>query len=568
MRMKRKLILYMLVPFVFAIILLTFIFQIIANDEYESNVKKNLLINNGLIINTVNSGNVSDVRKLIEGGYKNSEIRTTYVEKSGVILYDSQNDSETMDNHKNRQEIVDARKKGVGFSKRYSKTEKKYMIYCASILNSGDFVRSSMACSTINAFEAGYIKYYAAIFLCTIIISVIISARISEIVIKPVKKLQYATSSIEKGDLNKRVSIYTNDEIGELACTFNKMADKLQYTINDSIDKKNRLETIMKSMDSGVIAVDNNFKIIMINPYAEKIFGIKENAINRKLINVIKNYDLEEAFKDMESEYKEIDVVYPVKRSLRVRTAKIANGEKTIGIVAVIQDVTNIKKLENIRSEFVANVTHELKTPLTSIKGFAETLKFVDDNETKNRFLDIINDESERLTRLINDILLLSDMESSKSLKKEDVDVNHIIKDVCDMMRASADKKNIKIEITGNTVPSFSGDCDRFKQMILNLVDNAVKYSGNGKIVRINKEVDNEKLTISVADNGIGIPTKHLGRLFERFYRVDKARSRSQGGTGLGLAIVKHIVLGFGGKIDVQSEVGKGTEFTVTIPYI
>ena len=219
-----------------------------------------------------------------------------------------------------------------------------------------------------------------------------------------------------------------------------------------------------------------------------------------------------------------------------------------------------------MRSQFVANVSHELKTPLTSIKGFAETLRYVEDEKNKERFLDIINDEAERLTRLIDDILVLSDIENNKEKNEESVDINRLIEDICYLVKNSADGKDIKIIISGEKIPCVLGDKDKFKQMLINLVDNAIKYTESGGSVTIGTELKGNKYIIWVQDTGVGIPKEHIDRLFERFYRVDKARSRAQGGTGLGLAIVKHIVLGLNGTINVESEVGKGSKFIVTIP--
>lgn len=234
------------------------------------------------------------------------------------------------------------------------------------------------------------------------------SSKLSYVIVKPLKELEFITFRIAKGEYDRRVNIVSQDEIGQLAKTFNHMADQLQYTLKDSLEKQNKLESILKSMDSGVIAVDKEYKVIIINPYAQKIFGIKEDIIGKNLMNFIKDYELGEIFKNSEDN-KEIQISWPEKKILKIKTADIISNKRRIGIVAVVQDITDIKRLENMRSQFVANVSHELKTPLTSIKGFAETLKYVEDKDTREKFLSIINDETDRLTRLISDILILSD---------------------------------------------------------------------------------------------------------------------------------------------------------------
>jgi len=372
---------------------------------------------------------------------------------------------------------------------------------------------------------------------------------------------------IAKGELNRRVKALSDDELGQLGRNFNDMADKLEHTLNEVKEKQNRLSAILQSMDSGVIAIDNNNKIIMINNYAKNIFGIEEDIVGNSLVDLYNEFDMKSIFAEGDAEFREIKIERPDSKELRVRTADIINRNQHIGAVAVVHDITEIKKLENMRTEFVANVSHELKTPLTSIKGFAETLKDVEDVHTKNKFLDIINDEAERLTRLISDILLLSDIEQQKEYKEEKVNVNKIINDVYHLIKNTADKKNIKLTIVGEEVPHLIGDRDRLKQMLINLVDNGVKYSDPGDSVIISRKLEGKYCVLTVEDTGYGIPKEHIPRLFERFYRVDKARSRAKGGTGLGLAIVKHIVLSFKGKIKVQSEVGVGTKFIIKLPY-
>jgi len=282
---------------------------------------------------------------------------------------------------------------------------------------------------------------------------------------------------------------------------------------------------------------------------------------------VCNDIDIKEMFSIREHELQEYKIMSPGVKFLRGRSADIiVNNHQHIGAVSVLQDVTEVKKLENMRTEFVANVSHELKTPLTSIRGFAETLRYVEDEETKNKFLDIIDEEAERLTRLISDILLLSDIEQKQEFKQETFETDRVVEDVVGLMRNIAEKKGINIDIEGDEIPRIVGDRDKFKQMLINLIDNGVKYSEHGDKVTVRKILRKKDFTIIVEDTGIGIEKDAIPRLFERFYRVDKARSRAKGGTGLGLAIVKHIVIGFNGKLRVESELGIGTKFIITFP--
>lgn len=565
--MKKKLMISMLGTLICSFIIMTTLFTIIVNHQYIVNMEQILKINNEIIINTIKEKSDKDKSIFFKNNFKNGIIRETYIDKSGKVISDSAVSEKYLENHNSREEVKEARANGTGYSIRFSNTIGISTIYFATLTKDGHVLRSAMNMKIVKGFESNYFKYYIIIVVLSIFVSILFVTKLSKSIVKPLKELEEITSSIANGDLNKRVKTKTKDEIGELAKTFNDMADELESTLNESISQSNKLEAILKSMDSGVIAVDKNYKIIMINPYAKDIFGINRDIIGENLMDSIRDFELEDIFKYDNDEYKEIKTLWPKQRDLRVKTAGIINKDHDrIGTVAVVQDITDIKKLENIRSQFVANVSHELKTPLTSIKGFSETLRYVDDAENKNKFLDIIDDEVNRLSRLINDILTLSHIENDKKDKKEKVDINSIIEDVSYLMKNAAKKKDIDINVQTSSLPIIYGDKDRFKQMIINLVDNAIKYSDNGGKINIVTKLQKKKCVIWVQDHGVGISKEHQERLFERFYRVDKARSRSQGGTGLGLAIVKHIVMKFNGEIKVESEVLKGSKFIVEIP--
>ncbi|MCT8976900.1 cell wall metabolism sensor histidine kinase WalK [Clostridium sp. CX1] len=564
--MKRKIMSSMLSTLFLSLTIMTILFIVIENYQYMQNMRQTLKINNEVIINVLRNEKEEDRKALFKDNFKNDMIRQTYIDPNGKVLSDSVADSTNMDNHNLRKEIQEARKNGTGYSIRHSITTGTSTLYFATSFNSGYIVRSAVTMQVIKGVENNYLKYYMLIMVFSVLVSLIFASQLSHSIVKPIKDLQFITDRISQGELSRRVNVNSADEIGRLAITFNKMAGRLQDTLKDSLDKQNKLAAILKSMDSGIIAVDKNHKIIMINPYAKKIFGINRDIIGENLMDNIRDFELENIFKDSKEDYRELKIFWPKEKELRVRTADIINNEQKIGTVAVVQDITDIKKLENVRSQFVANVSHELKTPLTSIKGFAETLKYVEDPTTKERFLNIINDEADRLTRLINDILTLSHIESGVEQKKEEISINNIIKDVYYLMKNTAEKKRIRILLKEEVVPTVWGDRDRFKQMLINLVDNAIKYSDENGVVTIGIKYEKEKCILWVEDNGVGITKEHIERLFERFYRVDKARSRTQGGTGLGLAIVKHIVMSFNGDIEVDSKVGKGSRFTVKIP--
>lgn len=566
--MKRKIIQTILGVLIFSVIILTTLFIQIINHQYIENIKKDLEENNNFVIGVLESNDNINKPSFFKNNLSTLTMRVTYINKFGNVILDSKADTETMNNHNDRPEIVDARKNGRGYSLRYSFSVNKNMIYVATAVENGDIIRSSMPVDVINSFENKYIHYYIIILIVVLICSIIVSYRLAQIIVKPIKDLKSITYKVANGQLYKRIINFPNDEIGDLAKSFNNMADKLQTSLKETTDKQNRLEAILKSMDSGVIAIDKDYRLIMINPYAKEIFGINKDIIGHKLIDIIRDFEFENVFKHSSEEYSVVKLLWPKERELRIRTADIISEGEAIGTVAVVQDITDIKRLENMRSQFVTNVSHELKTPLTSIKGFAETLKYVDDADQRDKFLDIINDEAERLTRLINDILILSHIEQNKEGKREDIDVNEVVKEVYDLMKNTAVSKNMEIDVSQEEIPIIKGDRDKLKQALINLVDNAIKYSEKEDKVWITTKYCKNLCIITVEDTGVGISKDHLNRIFERFYIIDKARSRAQGGTGLGLAIVKHIVLSFNGTISVESELNKGTKFTIKIPVL
>ncbi|WP_461204490.1 two-component system histidine kinase PnpS [Clostridium sp. DL1XJH146] len=565
--MKKKLMVTFIGTVVLSLFVVTLLFVALVNFQNEEGVKEQLKLNNQLVINRIDSGvNYNNV--LSKQFTKDISIRTTFIDEDGTVIAETDSDAETMENHNDRKEVIEARLNGNGSNIRYSETLNKTMIYYATLCKNGSVVRSSLPLDEMKGIVGKYTKYYLVVLVIVLLISIIISSKLTYVVVKPIRDLEEITHEIAEGNFDKRAKKYSDDEIGELAVTFNKMANKLQDTLKDSNDKQNKLEAILRSMDSGVIAIDTENFIIMFNPYAKNIFELEYDVIGRKIENIL-NKDAIDNLINTKEGINEISISLPSEKILKVIKAKIISENTKIGTVIVLNDITDIKKLENMRSQFVANVSHELKTPLTSIKGFSETLKYVEDKETKDKFLNIIDIEADRLTRLINDILILSDMEQFDANKeKSEFRVNASIEEVLILMKPAFEKKNIKLNYKFDKDPILLGNRDSFKQIIINLVDNAIKYSENNDMITIKTQTDYNKMIIRFKDTGCGIPEKDIPRLFERFYRVDKARSRARGGTGLGLAIVKHSVLNFEGTINVESKVGEGTEFIVEVPIV
>ena len=557
--MKKKIITLVVITVIFALVIVTSCFIGLVNISTIKDAKETLAIYNECVARE----DYKDSKLLSLYKFKDNLVRFTVINKDGEVIFD--NEIAKLDNHNNRQEIIDAFKNGSGSSVRYSESLSTSMVYVATKIDDNTVIRSSVPVNNIRVFTSGTLKYYIAIILLVFVLSLFLAVKLVKIIVYPINELQKVTSKIENGDLNKRAIIYNYDEIGFLAQTFNNIADQLEIRIIDSLDKKNKLEAILESMESGVIAIDNNENIILINSYSQKLFDLKEDNIGKKISDCIIDYDLINFIREIpEIGTKEIKLFHPIERELRVKKSPIINYlNNSIGIVITVQDITDIKRLENMRSEFVANVSHELKTPLTSIKGFSETLRYVDDSETKNKFLDIIDKESERLTNLINDILILSNIENIHKMESEYFNPGDVIENVLDMVKSQAYKKSIIIKYNDCFNSEILGSKDKFHQLAVNLIENAIKYSNENGVVKIDLTLEEQYFVFKVKDNGIGIPKNDIPRIFERFYRVDK--SRSTRGTGLGLAIVKHIVKLFNGEISVKSKVGRGSTFTVKI---
>lgn len=557
--MKKRIITSVLITVIFALVIVTSSFIALVNINAIKDAKETLAVYNFTI-----SKEGYKKEDLLVYKFKGESVRFTVVNKNGDVLFD--NEKSDLGNHSNREEIIEAFKNGTGNSVRFSETLGLNMVYYATRINDDIVIRSSVPINDIEVFTSGTLKYYIAIIIIMVLVlSLALAVKLVRIIVHPIKELEEVTAKIASGNLNKRAVIYNYDEIGYLAQTFNNMADQLEVKINDSLDKQNKLEAILESMESGVIALDNNERIILINPYSRKLFDLKEDIIGKKISDCIMDYDLINFIRvlpDINS--KEIKLLHPIEREIKVKKAPIISQAKNpMGIVITVQDITDIRRLENMRSEFVANVSHELKTPLTSIKGFSETLRYVEDNSTKNKFLNIIDKEAERLTNLINDILILSNIESLSKMENEEFKPNEVIENIIYIVGKQAEKKQVKISFITDFYGKLKGSKDKFYQLALNLIENAIKYSNENGNVKIILTSDNENFIFKVIDNGIGIPKSDIPRVFERFYRVDK--SRSTRGTGLGLAIVKHIVKLFNGDINIESTEGVGSTFTVKI---
>ncbi|AOY77414.1 two-component system histidine kinase PnpS [Clostridium formicaceticum] len=583
--MQKKIFLVFFVILLVGILLTSFLSLSLIRSSYMDQLEEKLISNAVLIQEFIKEDHHALSSKVFQEKMQDLGekigIRITIIDEAGNVLVETFKKEGIIENHRNRPEIQAAYRGEVGKAIRYSNTVDLDMLYIALPLDTD--LGSIVVRLAVNLLEIKKINqtlfYYIVISIGSgLIIATLIGYRFIDKIMEPIKEITEVSKKMAAGRLGMRACVPSKDEIGELADHFNHMADRLEDTIAELSDSNTKFKALLTSITNPIIAVDHKKNIILLNTAAEQLFGIeRKDAIGKHILEVIRNNQLDEEIKRVLKEnidtQIEINVKNPQEKILKVYTnpIKLENDPtKTIGLVTVIEDVTEIRKLEKMRSNFVTNVSHELKTPLTSISGFVETLKSntIEDEKTKKRFLDIIDIETERLTRLIEDILTLSEIESSQHrVLQEEIFPTNVMKEVEEMMHPIAANKGIALssKIDMN-LPNIYGNKDWFKQMLINLADNAIKYTPHGGKVLLTGYKKHHNIVITVKDTGIGIPKKDLPRLFERFYRVDKARSRKVGGTGLGLAIVKHIVLSFKGRVKVNSEEGKGTEFTVILP--
>jgi two-component system phosphate regulon sensor histidine kinase PhoR len=410
--------------------------------------------------------------------------------------------------------------------------------------------------------------------LVAVVVAFAIGLFVARRVTRPVVEMQAIARRMSEGDFAVHAPVRSPDEIGALGRALNGMASRLRDKIRDLEQEQAKATAILDGMVEGVIAVDGRNLILLMNERARAIFALgPEQAAGRPFLEVIRNADLHEVLRASRAEGgvsgRELRLSTPVERRLQVNAVRLALGADEVGAVMVLHDVTELRRLEQVRTEFVANVSHELRTPLTAIQGYLETLLggALEEPEHARKFLEIAFRHTERLGRLLNDLTDLSNIELGKiALRLDPVALIDVVDSVLAIIRPRAEMGAVTLTCeVPRDLPMVRADHDRLAQILINLVDNAVKYTPRGQQVWVRARLAAGMVAVSVVDTGVGIPRADLARVTERFYRVDRARSRELGGTGLGLAIVKHLVLAHGGDLTIESELGRGTEVTFTL---
>lgn len=505
--------------------------------------------------------------------------RITLVDKTGNVLADSEFNPEQMDNHLSRPEIQQAKTNGIGESRRFSNTLRANMLYIAvpslNTTNQLGYIRTALSTASIDE-EINYLRRVIIIATSlTAIMALFVGYWLAMSFAQPLRQMTMIANNYAQGRYQLRIPSHRHDEIGDLARSLNQMADISAQRFNNLASERDLLETILKSMTEGVITVDSDGQIQHINIAAARMLRCNaEKCLNQSLEQIDDTQSLHKAWQkclDKQASYQQQIQLrgYAFARHYRLHVSPLQ--ETTDGAaILVLQDVTEIQRIDRMRADFVANASHELKTPITAIRGFAETLLEGGDIEPKlmRRFMRKIHSQSMRLSDLVSDLLALSRLESNDEAYSTEVDLMATTWKVCTNLQAVAQSQNISLKLHTKTDQSLLllGDDKSLNQLVTNLVDNAIKYTPENGQVNVYLEEDDNDILFRVQDTGVGIAPEDQERIFERFYRVDKARSREVGGTGLGLAIVKHIVQSHQGKIKVTSELSQGTCFEVRLP--
>lgn len=489
------------------------------------------------------------------GSIGTTDCRLTLVDRDGTVLFDSMNDASEMQNHAEAPEIKAAFEYGDGESERFSSTMTEKRIYRAHCLSDGTVLRASVSRTTVPLLIAGMLQPLALIFIFALILSWVLARRVSAKAVAPLNSI----------DLDRPLENNVYDELSPLLTHIERQQKKINSQKAELENRRREFYAVIENMSEGLVLLSTKKTVLSINPAAEKFFGTDGSCVGRNFIEIERGRDIERAI-DLASESGHTELSLGRDgREYRLNISRIDSGEGAVGLALLTFDVTDRVFAERNRREFTANVSHELKTPLHSIMGSAELLEngMVADADVP-RFVGRIRAEAARLVSLIDDIIRLSQLDEGGEMPKDTADLYEIAEEEVSRLRDEAEKKNVKLNLTGE-VAIVNGVSRLLHEIVFNLCDNAIKYNRDGGSVSVDVKASDDGAVLTVSDTGIGIAPEDRQRVFERFYRVDKSRSKEVGGTGLGLSIVKHAVMDMGGSINLESTFGEGSTFTVTL---
>lgn len=514
-----------------------------------------------------------------------SNFRVTVIASDGRVVGESEvalRDLQRIENHRGRPEVEAALAGQQGRDVRRSATVGERLLYVTlPVRDDGHIlgvVRTAVPLRIVTASYGAIRRVLLFGGLVALAVALGIGLFVARRVTQPVVEMQAVARAMSEGDFHARAPVRSPDEIGRLGRALNLMAQRLQERLEDLEYERAKVGAILDGMVEGVIGVDGHDQILLLNERARAMLGLGPGRGERKpFLEVVRNADLHALLREARRageevvSRRELRLPGPRERRVQVHALPLRLGAEEVGAVMVLHDVTELRRLELVRTEFVANVSHELRTPLTAIQGYLETLQAgaLEDHQHARRFLEIVARHTERLVRLLNDLTDLSNIELGRvALRLEPVSLAEVVESVLTIIRPRAESGGVALATElPSDLPAVLADHDRLAQILINLVDNAVKFTPTGgRVTVVAQPEPGERIEIAVRDTGIGIPPDDLPRITERFYRVDKARSRELGGTGLGLAIVKHLVLAHGGELGIESEVERGTTMRFTLP--
>ncbi len=500
---------------------------------------------------------------------KKINTRLTVVDPEGVVLADSEEEPGKMENHRFRPEVYDALQGRSGRALRYSSTVKEEMLYVAQPLEKGEkiigAVRASLFIKDINVLLSVLRTDIGRAVIIIMAFSLVVAFVFSRNLTQPIRDLAMAFRRVAGGDFSAKASLRYRDEWRGVATSFNAMTEEIKTLFANLRNRKEKLDNILASMREGLLVLDKNGKIVSCNESAKKIIG-QESLEGKFYWEVIRATSFAELLDKVRKEKKDCVGEVTLGEKYFLSSASFLPSQEQV--IMTLSDMTEMQNLARLKKDLVLSVSHELRTPLTAIKGFAETLAGEVEEKNRSHVLPILRN-TDRLIRIVENLLVLSELEEKGiHLEREDVDLRMLVENILKIFEPRVREKNLglRFEADGD-LPSVQGDSFRIEQMVINLVDNAVKYTDKGE-VRVSLKKRLNSLVLEVRDTGIGIPGESQARIFERFYVVDRSRSRKLGGAGLGLSIVKHIVDLHGGTIRVESKIGQGSTFTVILPLI
>lgn len=503
--------------------------------------------------------------------------RVTVIEDDGRVIGDNEADPASMENHHDRPELIAAEARGDGSAIRYSRTLRLDLLYYARRLRTADgkthYVRLAMHLADLDRELKLLYAALALVVLVAVTAGALLSFYFARRSAAPVLELRDFASALARGQLNRRLLLAENGEIGHLAGALNTMADSLGRLLAQTDKDRAELLAMLASMSEGVIAADTKQRVVVVNQRAGELLSFPVAGVAGKpLWEIVRDEAILKAAAEVliSRERKAFQISPAAGRYLEVTACTYPAEGPAQGLILVAHDTTQSVRYQELRKEFVANVSHELRTPLTVIKGFTETLRdgAISDPVTGPKFLATIERHVDQLTNLVSDLLELSKLEGSPELpRRVSFDVCGVVRRAADLLLPAAQRKDqaLLVEIS-RTLPRVLGNPDYIERAISNLIDNAIKYTPERGSIHVTGILEGDFVVVEISDNGIGIPPEDLSRVFERFYRVDRSRSREMGGTGLGLSIVKHVVQVHGGAIDVTSTPGQGSKFRLKLP--